>query len=213
MLLSSSLRRTLVLPVLYSAILISFLTACKNAPSAKDKILQDFDSVNQSLNKLNKEFGANTRALYDSITLKYGEIFLKEFQSAITDTRNYIKYLKAGLIVACGGVGETLPADSYDDLDAAEKFFIKEKNAENLYYKLANVQKAFSSHNDDPLLDEEINKLTLSPKGEGAAAFADAYFNKVPPVAAFTILSKFENDIIVLERKVLQQILKPASRE
>ncbi|NOT50488.1 MAG: hypothetical protein HOP10_04335 [Chitinophagaceae bacterium] len=204
-------RVTLYLPVLYSAIIIGSF-ACKNTPSEGEKIMHDFDSVNKRLHSLNDKLDQSTDALYDSAAKKFGEVFLEQFRTEVTDGKNYMKSLKAEFIVACGGVGNNLPEDSYYDLDLSNQFFIKEKNGENLYYELTGLQKTFSSYNDDPELEEEIAKFTMVPTiANRTSTFAEAYFNKVPPVAAMTILSKFENDINVFEKKVIQQILKPAN--
>ncbi len=173
---------------------------------------KQIDTLNKKLRSYQEETGPDTYALYDSVAEKYGKVFLEEFRYTVTDSKNYLKYLKSEFIVRRGGISEsTMPEENDENLDITDQFFIKEKNGENLYYKLDGVQKALSGYNNDPVLSEEINKMTWAPKGKGASAFANAYFNKVPPVAAMTILSKFENDINKFEKKVLQQILKTAN--
>ena len=65
-LLSSSLRRTLVFQTLCSAIIITCLIGCKNPAAEQKKILHDFDSINNQLKKIENLLKPSD-SMYDSL--------------------------------------------------------------------------------------------------------------------------------------------------
>ena len=172
--------------------------------------MHDFDSLNQQLNALNNKLDQSTTALYDSFAKKYTETSLEGFRKIVTDHRKYLQELKSKFIQSCGDPsGQHIPAGKEDDYRLTNTFFLDFRGqGKTLFYQLAEVQRAFSSHNNDPKLDDQISKMIEMPGGEDADAFCETYFHNVSPVAAVTILSKFESNIILLEKKVLQNLLK-----
>ena len=171
--------------------------------------MKDFNNTVRELDSLNHLMGPSTYMLYDSIAKKYTKTFLEHFRSTISDGISYIAELKEHFAKYCGDKdGFSIPADKEASIDLTNGFFSKEPNGESLYFRLMDVERTMISHNDDPELDKEIQAMTGISEAEGAKGFTKKYFNDIPPVAAMTILSKFENEIGRLEKKVLQQILK-----
>ena len=206
---ASQLRRTLHLSVLCSAVLL-VIASCHNTGSEKQEIVQKFDSVDQKLK--NEDTVINNpdiNALYDTVAVKYTPHMMGEFKSAVTEFKTYIQSLKKEFVSFCGGTdGKTIPEDRQDDENLTKTFFKKDNKGEDLYYKLSDIQTTLSSYNDDPAMEEEITEMVRVPKHGKPDKFYKLYFNNVPPVAILTILSKFETDVIMFERKIVQSFLK-----
>ena len=82
-----------------------------------------------------------------------------------------------------------------------------------MFPRLKEVQNYLNAIAIDSSLKDEIKawntfKLIEEPDGKESSKFMKVYFYSVPPVAAITILSKFENDIKNFENKVLSNCLK-----
>ncbi|HMK24504.1 MAG TPA: hypothetical protein VK483_00640 [Chitinophagaceae bacterium] len=192
---------------LLALLILSILFSCNNHRRKSDQILRKFDSVNLSLKKTNESIGLSTDALYDSIAKKYSETFLQQFRYSVSGFKDYMHDLKHRFIVACGdSTGEMLPPESEVDISRINNFFLSEKsNAKYLLPQLEAMQKTFFAHTSNPELKEQISHLV--PPSKEKDGFMKAYFYDVPPVAALTILSKFENDISNIENKILQEYL------
>jgi len=194
---------------LYIISLTCFIACNNRRQRERDFMLKQLDTLNQQLKSFQKEMEPDKYVLYDSVAKKYTEVYLEQFRSTLSDCITYIGDLKLRFAKYCGDKeGLAIPANKEDSIDLTNRFFIKDGNGEILYFRLTDVQKTMSSHNDDPELDKEIQSMTSISEEEGAKVFTRKYFNGIPPVAAMTILSKFVNDIDRLEKKVLQQILK-----
>ncbi len=151
---------------LYASLLC--LLACKSPASEQKKTLQEFDTIDQRLKRLNELVDPVADVLYDSVAVRYGELFLDQFRSRVTEAKKYVEALKGAFVEKCGGVPPSLiPEESYTNLSLAAQFFMEEKHGEELYYKLQDLTKTFSAYNDDPLLDARIQQMIYSTKGEG----------------------------------------------
>lgn len=196
-----------------SSVILLTATSCKNSSNEKDEILQKFDSVNKELQKATDKIDSNnkntgTDALYDSVAMKYTQSMMQEFKTEITDFKVYLHSLKTDFIKFCGGAdGQKIPAGKEDNADLTKSFFKKNDKAEELYLKLSDVQKTLSSYNDDPSTEEEITEMVRVPKHEKADKFYKLYFDNTPPVAALTILTKFETDVNMFEKKIVSSFL------
>ena len=195
----------------FVAALISFSLFNINCKSKKKKgredIVREFDSLNRELDNINDKYN-DLDSLYKIAVSRYAEAFLDQFYLTLKDAKGYLTDLKFRFIQFCGdSAGESIPMKNFDNTKLAHDFFSKD-NGQTLYMRLKDVQRTLMSHNDDPSLDEKIKAMTGPGKEGDVNAFVQTYFSDVPPVAAMTILSKFENDIRDFEIKVLQNLLK-----
>jgi hypothetical protein len=190
------------LPVLLLA--LSFCSCANHSES--DKTLKDFDSINQSLEKINSKYGQSTSSLYDSLRKKLGESRLTLFQNTISDCRRYLEDLQRRFKIFCGdSSGVSLPENSQDNISLTNRFFDNRQGpVRHLLPNLKEVQKVSLDNTDNPILEEQINNMVKTPPGKD---FIELYFYGAPPVAVLTILSKFANDINNIEYKILQEQL------
>jgi hypothetical protein len=185
-----------------------FFISCNNRKEKTNvDIVHEFDSLNRELDKMNDSY-EEIDQLSSAIAAKYSASFLQQFTSVLTDCKKYLADLKYQFVQFCGdSTGESIPMKNLNNTELARDFFSKE-NGETLYFKLKDAQKTLTSHNDDPDLDQKINAMTGIDKNVDANTFVKTYFLNVPPVAAMTIISKFENDIRYFEIQVLKNLLK-----
>jgi hypothetical protein len=196
--------RTLIRSVIY----LSLISACNNHRKTSDEIMEKFDSVSNSLEKTNNTISQRAAVLYDSIAKKYSASFAEPVKTAITQCRDYLVNTKAAFIKHCGGNDGSLPPTAEDKIDLTNSFFTpKDGPGWEIYFRIIDVQRAFISHNAEPELDKEIKAMTDLPLELAYEQFTKKYFKDVPPVAAITMINKFENDISRLEVEVLKQYL------
>ena len=190
---------------LLGLLLVFGFCSCANH-SEPDKVLKDFDSVNQSLKEINSKYDQSTSSLYDSLRKKLGESRLWLFQNTISGCRRYLEDLQRRFKIFCGdSSGTILPESSEDKISLTNSFFDKEQSlVKHLLPNLKEVQKVCLDATDNPLLEEQIKDLVKTSPGKD---FMELYFYDAPPVAVLVILSKFANDINNIEHKILQENL------
>ncbi|TMI70986.1 MAG: hypothetical protein E6H09_14655 [Bacteroidetes bacterium] len=190
------------LPVLLLA--LSFCS-CANH-SEPDKVLKDFDSVNQSLKEIDSKYGQSTSSLYDSLKKKLGESRLGLFQLTISNCKSYLEDLQRRFKIFCGdSSGISLPENSEDNISLTNRFFEnKQGPAGHLLPNLEEVKKVSLDNTDNPVLEEQIKNMVRTPPGKD---FIELYFYNAPPIAVLTILSKFAVDINNIELKILLEQL------
>lgn len=186
------------------------LFSCNN--NAGKEVVKDFDSVNQSLQKANNAISSSAGELYQQLEKKLAGTdksgSLQQLQYHIQDFYGYMADLKQRFYRACGdSTGTALPVVAEDSIDLTNSFFQAKGPAEFLPVQLAEVQQAMLKHTADAAVIAKINKLTSYPGEERKTGFNKGWFYNVPPVAAVTMLNKFENDVRTLEAAVLKQLL------
>jgi hypothetical protein len=195
------------------------LLSCNNHHSASEQILKDFDSVSKSLENTIENASKSTNTLYAEFEKKFaindsfGKISL--MQPTFQQFHGFMSGLKRKFIITCGdSSGTALPLQSEDNLSLTNSFFFQKNNeAMYLFPQLKEVQNYLKVIAIDSLLKDEINawntfKLIEGPRGDEGSKFMKKYFYNLAPVAAITILDKFENDIKKFEDKVLSNCLK-----
>ena len=100
-----------------------------------------------------------------------------------------------------------LPEESGDNISPTNDFFLKKGYAGKLFQQMKSVQAALLLNTTDSILTVEMSKWIKIPfgekKGNDENKFARGYFYNTPPVAAITIIHKFENDVRIFENKIL----------
>lgn len=193
--------------LLKAIFVLSPISAC-NYRNNSDEIMTKFDSVSKSLEKTNDRFSQSSAALYDSIVKKYGEAKLQQFSYHVNDCKEYLKDLKYRFTIFCGdSSGQTLPEESLDNFNLSNSFFIEAENGKKLQAQLENIRQFFLLYTQKPDLKQKIEQLGAVPLHKEKDGFVKTYFSMVPPVAAMTIISKFENDIKTIESAILKEYL------
>lgn len=197
---------------------------CLLALNVSSEILNAFKTIEQSLSNANVIIQKkNTdilkslqKKLEDPKTAEKARIWAPRAQKAqvLSDAiYNYVETLKHDLKVEAGVKiknGEEIFNDH--DLSATTRFFLKGQSpskGQDLYNRLAQFKKDLAAI--DPSIEKEIIPtlpldLTI-PKTSSIAGKNDwgyAYFNMTPPIAALTILTKFQNDIRNSESQVVE---------
>jgi len=187
--------------------LLLVLSFCSCAShSEPDKVLKDFDSINQSLKEIDSKYDLSTSSLYDSLKKKLGESRLSLFQNTISDCRSYLEDLQRRFKIFCGDSnGASLPESSEDNISLTNRFFDNKQGlVSDLLPNLKEVQKVSLDNTDNPVLKEQIKNMVKTPPGKD---FIELYFYNAPPIAVLTILSKFAVDINNIEHKILLEQL------
>lgn len=199
------------------AIAVSILISCGvvlfscNNNAGKD-IVKKFDSVSQSLQKTNNSVTRSTDELYKQLEKKWSGTdksgSLQQLKYQVNDFYGYMADLRYRFYQASGDTaGTSLSANALDSIDLTNTFFGTKGPAEFLPVQLQEVQTILLKHTSDSLLIEKIRELTSYPGEDRKTGFNKGWFYNVPPVAALTMLSKFENDVRNLEVRVLKQLL------
>lgn len=149
------------------AIFLLLVIGCK---SPSDKILDDFKRVNESLDSLNAAADSRINAT-DSISL-----FLK-------NTASYLNIISTEL-------GKSDPTG--EKLDIAGKVLIGTSKGDSVYQFMMRVFDLGIEHSTKEEDKKSFYKFKESAKDE----WLEKYFDKIPTVAAKTILSKFQNDCV-----------------
>jgi len=198
-LLSSSLRRTLVLPVLCAAIIITCLIGCKNPAAEQERILNDFDSINNRLKRIDTLPYSND-ALYDSLMSKASDHSpTQQMYYHVNDFLNgYSSDLRNRLEAFAGKRG-------MDSIKLSALFFKEKRNDPGTFFKYlhdaADRLKTFTK--DSTKLDEIDDLIILSPVEKAKALFTTA-----PPVAVITMIKYYQHRLKGMTVKVLDEYFR-----
>jgi GldM N-terminal domain len=188
------------------------LFSCNNHRRESERILKEFDSVNKSLEKISSEAAGKT-GLYDLLekkwagTDKFGKV--RQMGYSVNDFYGYLTDLQRKFKIYCGdSTGAVIPSESEDKLSITNNFFIKKGPADYLLPQLKEIHSTFLANTNNDSLRQQIGRLIEIPGGNKQVDFRKAWFYNVPPVAALTLLNKFELDIRSIENKILLEYLK-----
>lgn len=193
---ASSLRRTLHLSVLCSAIIIICLFACKNPAAEQKKILHDFDSINNLLKRIDTLLNPSD-ALYDSLMSKAWEHSpTQQMYYHVNDFLNgYSNDLKSRFESFLGEQG-------MDSIELSAAFFKEKKNDPegffNYLHDAASRLRPFTK--DSAKLDEIDDLIKFSPVEKAKTLFTTA-----PPVAVITMIKYYQHKLRGMTVKVLDE--------
>lgn len=193
---------------LITAIFLFPATLACNNRNTSDGIMEKIDSVNNTLKRANESVHKSSSDLYDAVVRKYGESKLQQFYYHVSDCKGYLDDLKFRFNIFCGdSTGQLLPEARLDDMESTNIFFIEMGNGKILLNQLLKMRELFLQHTQNSDLRQQIEQLGDVPFDKEKKGFVQTYFYMTPPVAALTIISKFENDINIFENKILQEYL------
>ncbi len=195
---------------------------CLLALNVSSEILNAFKTIEQSLSNANVIIQKKNTDIIKSLQLKLEDpktaekaaIWApkaKEAQKLSDEVYNYVESLKAGLKKEAGlKIKDGKEEFNDHDLSSTTRFFLKGENrGQDLLNRLTQY-KANLAAIDPSIAKDVIPNLpldlsiptTTSIAGKGNWAYA--YFNMTPPIAAITILTKFQNDIRNSESQVME---------
>ena len=169
-------------------IIICLLVSCKS-PSGKG--MDSFKEVNESLEKTNQTADSLTR-----------EMKFVGFDKAVADSLERLFYNASVYITSLKNELDST-ASSGENLDVAEDILIKTQKGDSLYYYVMNIYDVGVKYSDSSL-----RKGYISLKRSDKDKWLDKYFRKVPTIAARTILSKFQNDLVKIKLAVMSADIK-----
>jgi hypothetical protein len=197
----SAMRKTF----LHIIIVICFI-ACKNPASEKKKTLQNFDSINNELKKIDTLSYPSKQQYESLLQAAWEDNGTQQLYYTLNDFHGYWYDLKSRFCQFAGdSTGQSIPAENEDSLELTNAFFkIRRNDPDGLYAYLHDVIKALRSHTQNQAILNRIEKLELmtTPK------LMNAYFTDVPPVAVITILNSFEYTVKNIEFDVLTDYFK-----
>ncbi len=184
------------------------------------EILNDFKTVNKSLETTNTTVNNSTVAIMKSLEDKLTDPKThdkaanwlpkaQQVQAVAAKAYNYIQEIKNDIIKQGGG-------DVYshkfkaDNLDIVTRMMVDKGKGKELLKMLGafktdvvkvdhSIDSAFASGKDLPL-----NLDVPQTQSKSNNTWERAYFHMVPTVAALTVLSKFQNDIKTSENKIIE---------
>ena len=167
----------------YAFILISSIIGCR---SSSDKIVDQFKEVNESIEKSNESIDSLTQ---DMKFVGFDEDEADSIGRILDNASLYIRVLKKGLD----------SADSNGErIDISEKLIIKTPNGDSLYKYVISMYELGNRFGDSSL-----KKSYLLLKETASDKWLNKWFKNTPTVAARTILSKFQNDLIRIKTSVM----------
>ena len=169
-------------------VIICLLVSCK---SPSEKVMDSFKEVNESLEKTNKTVDSLTQNMK---LVGFDKAVADSLERLFNNASVYIKRLK----------NELDSTDSNgENLDVAEDILIKSQKGDSLYYYVMNIYDVGITYSDSSL-----RKGYISLKGADKDKWLDKYFRKVPTIAASTILSRFQNDLVLIRFAVMSADIK-----
>ena len=170
--------------------------------SPSEKIVEDFRTVEKSLDKSNGNIeDANKQlaaALQNNSAL---QVFKKEADSIVA----YIEAVKEMIRMVSGRVDNFDTADNSANLFASNRVMLANKKADTIFRILKDFKNSALLNCKKDTLKEMINLRFQYLKDEKRQAVY--FFKNTPAVAAVTMLSKFENDVKEVENMILTNYL------
>lgn len=161
--------------LVFGSLFIFFLNNCK---SPADKIVDDFNKVNEELQKANEIMDSSAKDL-----TFYG-LNKKESDSILLILKNVSDFLER----IKSELGKADPKE--ENMHVAEKLLIKTAKGDSLFYHMMGVYGLAIKFSTDTLVKQQYIHLLENDKNK----WQEKYFKSILTVAAQTILSKFQND-------------------
>jgi gliding motility-associated protein GldM len=183
------------------------------------EVLNAFKTVDDGIGRSNHSLEIKTAGLFTDfdnqmqLDAKKTEPYkLKAVQSQKISKALYdhIEQYKQQIIKEAGGYDpKSGQLVSNDNIDIATRIFVEESNGKKLKEEIQKTKEqllALSSDEDRNLLTASIPLMIEEPKDKLSWEFHK--FNQVPTVAAVTLLSKYQNDVLASENQLVEYFYK-----
>jgi hypothetical protein len=201
---------------------VCFLLLIIMSLGCADKIKTDllgYRTLDEGLTNSNDVIGEQSKfllkslqnQLMDSATVQKAQIWLpraQQIEKLSEDVFDYILGLKSQLKKEAG-LKQTAEQESFreNDKNAVLRLFRKQARANELYKFLEDYRKNVLM--TDPLIDSsfrdslQVTDHYFESSGARAQDFEKLFFDDIPVVAALAVLSKFQNNIRIIENKAI----------
>ena len=174
---------------------------------------------NSSLRDKNSDTYSVLRKQYERDSLKAKDAFVKAERAKELSSQLYalLAQYKGQMIAEAGGldaVSGKIKRD--DDIDIATRLFVENegKNGKDLKQRIENTRAELLKLLNDADRAEGDKLLPLKTNDvDGGKAWEYAKFNQVPVVAAVTLLSKYQNDLLSAESHVIETLFSSIDRD
>ncbi len=196
------------------------------ALNVSSEVLNAFKTVNDGISSSNhslRDKNADTYSVlqkqYERDSLKAKDAFIKAQRAKVLSTQLYtlLEQYKGQMISQAGGIDAAngkIKRD--DDIDIATRLFVENegKTGKDLKHQIENTRvellKLLSEA--DRAAEEKSLPLKTDDVGQGKT-WEYAKFNQVPVVAAVTLLSKYQNDLLSAESHVIETLFGDIDRD
>lgn len=191
-----------------------------------NEVLNAFQTINSSITKSNSTVTKKNEEFYrmfDAEEAKPEEADrvrpwnekAKRVKALAEEMTAYLEALKDTIIQRAGGLELNERTNEYEpvrkgDIDIATKYFVEEKKGEELRDKLRSYVDNVLQDVDPDLKEAMRSNIPLDlndfkpTEDNPTGSWTVGTFNNVPVIAAITILSKFQSDVINAESSVVE---------
>jgi gliding motility-associated protein GldM len=189
------------------------------ALNVSSEVLNAFKTVNDGIGFSNNSQSANNERMYTQFRKQFAidsarakGAYDKAEQAKVLSERlnNLLEQYKKQMIAEAGGIdAETGKIKRDDDLDIATRLFVENNGAKGkkLRTDIEDTRtKLLALLNDADRVEAEKSLSLKIDKPANGNTWEFAKFNQVPVVAAVTLLSKYQNDVLSAEGLVVQKL-------
>ncbi len=189
------------------------------ALNVSSEVLDAFKVVNDGINTSNSSLQSKNSGTYFNLTsqfkndsLKAKEAYEKSILARQLSSHLYdlLEQYKMQMIAEAGGVDTSTGKIRHDDdIDIATRMFVENggKKGRELKTEIEATRQKLLALLHEPLRTGVSQSLSLkAEQNEGAKSWEYAKFNHVPVVAAVTILSKYQNDLLGAESHIIGEL-------
>lgn len=189
------------------------------ALNVTSEVLNAFKTVDDGIGRSNHSLQVKTAGLFNAFNTQMGvdakktepyKLKAEEVRKVSMGLYDRLEAYKQQVIKEAGGFNkETGQLVSNDNIDIATRIFVEEKHGKELKEDILRTRQqllAIAPESERKELDAAMPLLIEEPKDAQSWEFHK--FNHVPTVAAVTLLSKYQNDILASENQLVEHFYK-----
>ncbi|MBS1686397.1 MAG: gliding motility protein GldM [Bacteroidetes bacterium] len=189
------------------------------ALNVTSEVLNAFKTVDDGIGRSNHSLQVKTAGLFNAFNTQMGvdakktepyKLKAQEVRKVSMALYDRLEAYKQQVIKEAGGFNkETGQLISNDNIDIATRIFVEEKHGKELKEDILRTSQqllAIAPESERRELEAAMPLLIEEPKDAQSWEFHK--FNHVPTVAAVTLLSKYQNDILATENQLVEHFYK-----
>ena len=185
---------------------VLFLYACQSPRKKTEAIVQDFDSVNRSLDTYNKT-NRSEASLYDSLLQRAfdrggGE---QQLYYKLTDFHGYLKEFRRRFLRYAGADEDDRIPPENESKPELVTAFLQEQKGVRFEQFTASLQQVMNDLRSFAHASGTLERIQAFQE-EVSSERLSAAFRKLPPVAFSTLLQYYDKEIKKLELEVLKEL-------
>ena len=184
---------------------ILFLIFTIGCQSPSDKIVEEFKTVDKSLEKSSKIIDSANNDLYKKLTAQLNCSVKENGDSLVV----YIETLKEALKNYSLKNFPAKNGTEFEDLETSNKLMLQNKRGDILFKMIQSFNQTALSCNTTKATQQEVADIFDITHFKNAAGFNEMYFKNIPTVAALTMLSSFQNKIKNAQNIIVNGVTQP----